>query len=316
MSSRKLTHQRTGQGLSGSVVNDVADQDSRPDSGLVQSNDSAMLSDDLFLSIINALPFPFIVVSAKTYKVMLANTAASLQPMSDAHCFQLTHHLNEPCKARGHQCPLAEVRRTGEPVRVEHVHQKSDGREVVVEVHGYPVKNAEGEVELVVVSSLDITARREAELHLTELNHQLRDERRALEDKHIALQEVLGQVAGHRRQVATTMQHNVEETVMPALRQLSPLVPPEGQRYLAALESSLQDIMSPFVGRLQTISTKLSPREIEICQLLKSGASTKDTAAVLHISEHTVLKLRQRVRSKLGLSNSKTNLASYLRSLE
>ena len=319
MSRCKLTHQRPGEALSSSASIGYSCRAGGSDGvadSIAQTCDTMTLSNELFINIINALPFPFIVVNARTYSVVLANSAARVRQGSETFCFQLAHQQDEPCQSRGHQCPLAEVSRTGRPVRVEHVHQDTEGRDVVVEVHGYPVKNDTGEVELVVISSLDITARREAERNMTELNQQLRAERRALEEKHIALQEVLGHVAGHRRQVATTMQRNVEETVMPALRQLSHLVAPEGLGHLAALESSLKDIMSPFVGRLQAISSKLSPREIEICQLLKNGASTKDTAAALHISEHTVLKLRQRVRTKLGLNNSKTNLASYLRSLE
>jgi len=59
----------------------------------------------------------------------------------------------------------------------------------------------------------------------------------------------------------------------------------------------------------------LSPREGEICNMIRNGMSSKEIAGALDISLHTVLKQRQRIRKKLGISNDQANLASYLRTV-
>ena len=265
--------------------------------------------------IIESLPYPLLLVEAATREVLLANEAARQHLPEGLPCYLMTHGFDSRCESRGLRCPIGEAVQKGEPVTIEHRHSHSDGSEHIHEVHGYPVRDEEGRIREVVVSSVDITQRRRAEQRLRQANDELRSERQKLEAKHVALQEVLGQFSGHRREVAENVQTNIDLVATPAIRQLSRMVPPAGRRLLETLEQTLRGLTSPFVGRLKSVSSRLSPRELEVCQLIKNGASTKETSEILHLSEHTVLKLRQRVRSKLGLSGERTNLASYLRTL-
>jgi DNA-binding CsgD family transcriptional regulator len=62
--------------------------------------------------------------------------------------------------------------------------------------------------------------------------------------------------------------------------------------------------------------TGLSPREVEICHMIKNGYSTKEIATVLAISPQTVSVHRKIIRRKLGLTGSDTNLISFLRTIE
>jgi len=55
------------------------------------------------------------------------------------------------------------------------------------------------------------------------------------------------------------------------------------------------------------------PRETEICRLVESGATGKEIARALGLSEHTIGKHKERIRKKLGISHLKANLASYLK---
>ncbi len=61
---------------------------------------------------------------------------------------------------------------------------------------------------------------------------------------------------------------------------------------------------------------KLSPREREICNLIKGGATSKEIAASLSISLATVRKHRELIRRKLGLTNKDINLLSYLSGMQ
>ena len=80
------------------------------------------------------------------------------------------------------------------------------------------------------------------------------------------------------------------------------------------MERNLLDLTSSF-GMRVSATHKLSPKEIEIADLIKSGFESKEIASYLHISSSTVESHRKSIRIKLGLKNEKINLTSYLRSI-
>ena len=55
--------------------------------------------------------------------------------------------------------------------------------------------------------------------------------------------------------------------------------------------------------------------ELRICKMVRGGLVSKEIASVEHISPATVRKHRERIRRKLGLTHTQTNLASHLRHL-
>jgi DNA-binding CsgD family transcriptional regulator len=60
----------------------------------------------------------------------------------------------------------------------------------------------------------------------------------------------------------------------------------------------------------------LTPREIEICNLIRGGMSSKEIAHLLDVTDKTVETHRRNIREKLGILNKRVNLASLLRTLE
>jgi DNA-binding CsgD family transcriptional regulator len=59
-----------------------------------------------------------------------------------------------------------------------------------------------------------------------------------------------------------------------------------------------------------------TPTEIQIANLIKNGKTSKEIANMLNIGTATVHSHRNDIRSKLGLSNKKVNLRSYLLSFK
>ena len=143
----------------------------------------------------------------------------------------------------------------------------------------------------------------------------LREERQLLEDKNTTLREVLKQIEDEKRHITTRVQTNVDKVVAPILRMLSNKVGISDQHYLTLLSESLKNITSPFMFNLENQSRMLSPREGEICNMIRNGMSSKEIAVTLDISPHTVLKQRQRIRKKLGITSDQINLASYLKTI-
>lgn len=120
---------------------------------------------ELLESTIESLTYPFYVVDAEDYTIEIANSAAiaSLGDQSrHPTCYRLSHDHDAPCDGRSCPCPLEEVKASGEPVTVEHVHYNEEDESRVVEVHGYPIFNDNGDVVQMIEYALDITERRRA----------------------------------------------------------------------------------------------------------------------------------------------------------
>jgi PAS domain S-box-containing protein len=118
-----------------------------------------------FLSLVlESLPHPFYVINVSDYTISLANKAARLSRLTkDATCYALTHRRKIPCDSAEHPCPVEQVKRTRNPVTVEHVHYDKDGNPRDVEVHAYPIFNKEGNVVQIIESTLDITEHKRME---------------------------------------------------------------------------------------------------------------------------------------------------------
>ncbi len=109
---------------------------------------------------------------------------------------------------------------------------------------------------------------------------------------------------------------NVKELVMPyifKLKHMRLISCPNGLFEYPGISS--QDIISPFLQNLKSKYFNLTPREIEIANLVKEGRTTKEISAILGCSRQTIDFHRFNIRSKLGMRYKKANLRSHLLSL-
>jgi len=177
------------------------------------------------------------------------------------------------------------------------------------------IKHKSGSVAGMIGYSIDITERKRAEEELKEATGQLEIEREALERKNITLREILNQIDAEKNNLKQQITTNVEQAIIPTLLRLKESSNPALARNFEMLEKDLREIVSPFLQTLKNSYSKLSPRELEVCRLIKNGMTSKEIADVLHLSLGTVHKYRELVRKKLGLVNNGTNLRTYLQSL-
>ena len=85
---------------------------------------------------------------------------------------------------------------------------------------------------------------------------------------------------------------------------------------LNVIESNLKDIASPFASKLSSEYLSLTPRELQVANLVREGKTTKEIAGLMGASPATIEVHRYHIREKLGLSRKKTNLRTYLSSLK
>ncbi|MBU3937512.1 MAG: diguanylate cyclase, partial [Proteobacteria bacterium] len=114
-------------------------------------------------TVLDALPFPFYVIDAHDYRVKIINRAAGTNEAGDLTCHALSHKSTTPCEGGEHPCPMVEVKKTGKPVVLEHLHYNRQGAQRVMEVHGYPIFDESGNIVQMIESSVDITQRKVAE---------------------------------------------------------------------------------------------------------------------------------------------------------
>ena len=142
----------------------------------------------------------------------------------------------------------------------------------------------------------------------------LEAERQALRNKNIALREVLGRIQEEKEEIGARIQANVDNIIMPVLYALENSVHQGQLGYVRLLRSNLEDLTSPFASKISKEFSSLSPAEIQICNLIKNGFSTKEIARLRGISTATINRHREHIRKKLELTSKKVNLATYLQS--
>ena len=125
-------------------------------------------------NIIESLPYPFYVINAKNYALILTNSAASPgKEWPGKTCYNLTHKRDTPCEGKEHKCTLEEVLRTKGPVTVEHLHYDAENNPRYIEVSGYPIFDEKGNVTQLIEYAKDITGHKQAEEEKTKLEDHL-----------------------------------------------------------------------------------------------------------------------------------------------
>ncbi len=168
----------------------------------------------------------------------------------------------------------------------------------------------------VVVSHEEITALKLSEEALRQSESRLTAQKVELEEANIALKVLLKQREGDKSDLEQKVITNVKAMVLPYLEKLKRIsLKARDRRVVEIIESNLQDIISPMMQKLANANIILTPQEIQVAALVKDGKSSKEIADILNVAETTVHFHRKNLRKKFNLSNSQTNLRSYLISI-
>lgn len=163
-----------------------------------------------------------------------------------------------------------------------------------------------GEIGGIIIFSEDVT-------DLKNSHQELFRQKASLERKNAAFKEILEQIEIEKQQIKDNVVTNAENFLLPALSRIK--MKGGSSKYIQILRENINNLTSSFGRKISEESLKLTPREIEICNMIKTGLAGKDIARLLNISSLTVTKHRINIRRKLGLTNSDKNLTSVIKAL-
>ena len=138
-----------------------------------------------------------------------------------------------------------------------------------------------------------------------------------LEEANTALRVLLKKREEDKTILEERMLLNIRELVLPYIEKLQDYDYTSRQKTcLDIVESTLNDIVSPFLHRISLKYLKLTPSEIQVANLVKYGNSTKEIADILNLSNQTIEFYRKNIRKKMGITNKSVNLRTYLISIK
>lgn len=162
----------------------------------------------------------------------------------------------------------------------------------------------------------DISLRKQMIRTLEERQVALDEKSTYLEKVNQALKASLDHREVEKRAVEENMLVNLKRFVFPYLGELETCkLDSEARAYLNIVQTNLNDIVSRFSKTIFSKYIDLTPTEVRIADFIREGKNSKEIADMLALSPSSIQWHRKNIRQKLGLTNKKANLQTYLNSL-
>ena len=138
-----------------------------------------------------------------------------------------------------------------------------------------------------------------------------------LSEANVALKVLLKKSSEQNVEIEKKVLNNIDNLVLPYLEELvSKLKNENNQLICSTIKKNLKCVTSSFNQSLILKYRHLSPREIQVADLIRHGKSTKEMAELLSVSSFTIDTYRGNLREKLYLKNKKINLKLFLKTIK
>lgn len=242
-------------------------------------------------------------------------------------CYEVYHNRKEPCEP--YPCITLKAFQDGKV----HMHETQviDQKGATIHFHctaNVALRDTEGKPTAVIEISRDITknkqteqalskAHKELERRVKERTEEIEAKTKSLEEINTAMEVLLKKRNADKIEIEDNVMTNLRKLITPYFEKIKKTKLDNQQEVLLnILESNLNEIISPFTRRLSLKHINLTPKEMEIANLITNGNTTKDIANFMNISPRTVDTHRKNIRKKIGLEKKGANLRSYLLSFQ
>jgi PAS domain S-box-containing protein len=194
-----------------------------------------------------------------------------------------------------------------EPIHsLENINLHKDGHPVVLETSGTPIFDTKGIFCGYRGIDRNITKRKEAE-------NKLLEQTKKLEETNIALRVILRESEITKDELEKNVLSNIKGLLLPYLTELNSRLIDEDQQFLMdIIMANINEITSLFTRKLKLEINELTPKEIQVADLIKQGRTNKEIAKLLNITTSGVDHHRRNLRKKLNIKGKKINLRSLL----
>lgn len=172
-----------------------------------------------------------------------------------------------------------------------------------------------GGQDLVQTICVDITERKKIEEALREKERKLSEQNIMLQKKNIALREVMDQLEAEKDRLGKMVNTNVDKLLLPLVEKLKNKCTNLDKTYIDLLEENVKELTSQFGSKMSDKMLRLTQKEIEMCNMIKQGLTSKEIAKLLDISHRTVETHRNNIRKKFGIRKQEVNLVTYLKNI-
>lgn len=191
---------------------------------------------------------------------------------------------------------------------------KKDDRQVSAILNSVLLKNNSSSFILTTIHNLDGWLPHN--LDQQSLIEKLEEKADALRQKDAAIKALQQQLNIAKQGLQDNVTENINTLVMPWLTKLQATgLNDRQQALLQELQNNLDDVFSSYTYDLSQLSRRLSPAELRVANLIRSGTTSKEIADMLGVAPRTIESHRRNIRKKLGLSNKKISLLAYLADL-
>ena len=188
----------------------------------------------------------------------------------------------------------------------ENINLHKDGHQLILETSGTPFFDAGGRFCGYRGIDRDITGRKHTE-------NKLLKQREELEETNIALRVVLRESEITKDELEKNTLANIKDLLLPYVTELDALLKNDDQRFfLNIIKANINEITSSFSRKLKLEFHKLTPREIQVADLIRQGRTNKEIARLLHITPSGVDFHRRSLRRKMDIKGKKANLRAHL----
>ncbi|MGE4292093.1 MAG: LuxR C-terminal-related transcriptional regulator [Desulfovibrio sp.] len=147
----------------------------------------------------------------------------------------------------------------------------------------------------------------------TRLERGLERKEREVQGMNLALRNVVRSADEAGRQARRELVEDLRRDIVPALERMAREPSSELRHsYLEMIRDRLEGLSEGDQESLSPLLLRLTPRELEICRLIRSGRAGAEIADLLNTAFETVQTHRKNIRRKLGLRGRKISLATFL----
>jgi PAS domain S-box-containing protein len=257
-----------------------------------------------------------ITVHDADFNIIHANDCArellglKLKTILSEKCFKSYHGTNCPPEL----CPSCSVLKTGDPSSSEVFEPYLNKH---IEIRAFPRFDKKGKLIGLLHIVRDVSARKQMEDELKQSVSKLTAQAKELEASNIAFKHLLTQRENDKKDLEEDVLSNIRLLVLPYIERLKMnRGMSEELTLINELETNIKSVISPFSHKLSSEYFGLSPKEIKLANLIRAGNQDKDISGILNIALETVKTHRHNIRKKLNLNGKKTNLMTYLLSLD